>query len=102
MAAVACSCRGLPCPVDKSVESNSFVGALVDLIRRPGERVALDALSELLAEACRTRVIREKDDVAGTGQQIVVPAQSPVIPPHAVWSTVHQDKQGIFLVLVEV
>src|SRR6185503_15221275 len=38
----------------------------------------------------------------GAGKQEVVPTESPVVAPHAVWSTVQQDEQRVLLSFVEV
>ena len=53
------------------------------------------------AEAGRAGVVGQQHDVAGRGQQMIVPAQEEVIAPHGVRTAVHQHQQWIFLRRIE-
>src|SRR5215213_3730181 len=79
-----------------------FVSSFVDLVAWSFKRIALNALRERLTKSGRAGVVGQQHHVAGTREHEVVPAQSPVVAPHAVWSTVNHDKQRILLALVEV
>ena len=64
VAAVARAARRLPRAVDESKALDRFVGRVVDVVGRPGERIALDVERELLAVAGRTAIVGQQDDEA--------------------------------------
>ena len=101
VAAVAGAGRRLSRSVDEREPANRFVGRLVHVFGRALERIELDRACEALAEAGRSRVVGQEDDVAGTRQQMIVPAQRDLIAPHAGGAPVDLDQERIFPARVE-
>ncbi len=101
MSAVACAAGGLARAVDEGETLDRFVRRFSELIARTLERVAFDVLRELLAVAGRARVIGEQQDVAGLGQQVIVPAQGNLIAPLPGRPAVDEDEQRILVRLHE-
>ena len=79
-----------------------FVGAGVDVVGRPAQRIVLDRLRELLAVAGRAAVVGHQHHVAGLRQQVIVPAQRDRVAPHVRGAAVHEDEERVLLVRIEV
>src|SRR5947208_14551538 len=65
--------------INKSKTLNSIIGCFVDLFGGSFQWIKLYVLRELFAIAGRTSIICQHDNVSGRGQQMIVPAISPII-----------------------
>src|SRR6266542_363750 len=103
MAAVTRAAGDLPGRIDEVEPLDRAVGGLVDVVRRPLERIKLDVLRNLLAVARRAPVVGHQDHVTppGGAQEMRIPAQAKVVGPHVGRTAMDQHEQRIAAARVE-
>src|SRR5262245_43853257 len=102
MAAITRPASRLARGVNEFEPLDRFVRGLIDFFARTFERVELNLLRELFAESRRAGVIGQQHNIAGSRQQVIVPAQEELIAPHRMRAAVDDDEEWILFVLVEV
>ena len=66
------------------------------------KRIALNTLRKRFTKSGRARIVCQQHDVTRARQHEIIPAQSPVVAPHAMRPTMHYYEQRILLLLVKI
>lgn len=96
IAAVAGAAGSLAGGVDEGEQADGFVGGVVDFGGWSAEDIVVDGGGEAFAVAGRAGVVGHEDDVAGGGEEVIVPAEEPLVFPSLVRTAVHEDEEGVF------
>src|ERR1043166_79818 len=102
VAAIACAGRSHAVSVEEGIAPQDFSDAVHNVNVGFAAPVFANLVDELLSVASRTARVWHKNNVAAVGPNLRIPAITPTVVERALWTTVNDDGQRIFLLRIKV